>query len=344
MAVIGGAASIWGALIGAGLLTILRDVLQDVLPRLFGVSGALESIVFGLLMVLVLHRARTGLVPLALHFLPAAKPAGVPEKAPPLAPRPRGAVDGALLTLENVTRRFGGLVAVNEVSFELRKGEILGLIGPNGAGKSTLFNLITGVLRADAGKIDLRGHAISGLASRQIAKLGVARTFQHVQLRAEMSALENVAIGAHLRSRKGALAAILRLDRQEEAALLAEGRRQLERVGLSAHINDRAGSLALGQQRILEIARALAADPDLLLLDEPAAGLRYHEKEALGQVLAQLRAQGMSILIVEHDMDFVMNLVDRLVVMDFGQKIAEGLPQEVQANSAVQEAYLGVAA
>jgi branched-chain amino acid transport system permease protein len=344
MAVIGGAASIWGALIGAGLLTILRDVLQDVLPRLFGVSGALESIVFGLLMVLVLHRARTGLVPLALHFLPAAMPAGVSAKAPPLAPRPRAPLDGVLLTLENVTRRFGGLVAVNEVSFELRKGEILGLIGPNGAGKSTLFNLITGVLRTDAGKIDLRGHAISGLASRQIAKLGVARTFQHVQLRAEMSALENVAVGAHLRSRKGALAAILRLDRQEEAALLAEARRQLERVGLAAHVNDRAGSLALGQQRILEIARALAADPDLLLLDEPAAGLRYHEKEALGQVLAQLRAQGMSILIVEHDMDFVMNLVDRLVVMDFGQKIAEGLPQEVQANSAVQEAYLGVAA
>jgi branched-chain amino acid transport system permease protein len=344
MAVVGGAGSIWGALVGAGLLTILRDVLQDVLPRLFGTSGALENIAFGILMVLVLHRARAGIVPLALRFLPEAALADAPAKAPPLAARPLAAGGGALLVLENVTRQFGGLIAVNRVSFELRKGEILGLIGPNGAGKSTLFNLITGVLRTGAGKIRLRGRIISELASREIARLGVARTFQHVQLRTEMSALENVAIGAHLRSRKGALASILRLDRKEESALLAEAHRQIERVGLATHANDRAGSLALGQQRILEIARALAADPDLLLLDEPAAGLRYHEKEALGRVLAQLRAQGMSILIVEHDMDFVMNLVDRLVVMDFGQKIAEGSPEDVQADRAVQEAYLGVAA
>jgi branched-chain amino acid transport system permease protein len=344
MAVVGGAASIWGALVGAGLLTVLRDVLQDVLPRLFGTSGALESVVFGLLMVLVLHRARTGLVPLALHVLPAAPSLGVPAKAPPLAARPRGEEKGNLLRLDAVTRRFGGLVAVNDVSFELRKGEILGLIGPNGAGKSTLFNLITGVLRADEGRIELHGRAVTGLAARQIAKLGVARTFQHVQLRADMSSLENVALGAHLRGRKGAIASILRLDRQQEASLLAEAYQQLERVGLVAHAHDRAGSLALGQQRVLEIARALAADPDLLLLDEPAAGLRYHEKEALAHLLAQLRAQGMTILIVEHDMDFVMSLVDRLVVMDFGQKIAEGKPQEIQANPAVQEAYLGVAA
>ncbi|MGO9005431.1 MAG: ABC transporter permease subunit [Beijerinckiaceae bacterium] len=344
MAVVGGAGSIWGALVGAGLLTILRDILQDVLPRLFGTSGALESIAFGILMVLVLHRARAGIVPLALRILPEAAPADAPEIAPPLAARPLAAGDGAFLVLENVTRRFGGLIAVNRVTFELRKGEILGLIGPNGAGKSTLFNLITGVLRTDAGKIRLRGRIINELASREIARLGVARTFQHAQLRAEMSALENVAIGAHLRSRKGALASILRLDRKEEAALLGEARRQIERVGLGAHANDRAGSLALGLQRILEIARALAADPDLLMLDEPAAGLRYHEKEALIRVLAQLRAQGMSILIVEHDMDFVMKLVDRLVVMDFGQKIAEGSPEDVQADRAVQEAYLGVAA
>ena len=344
MAVVGGATSIWGALVGAGLLTILRDVLQDILPRLFGTSGALESIAFGLLMVFVLHRARAGIVPLVLRLVPEPPPAVAPSKAQPLAKRPRSPAEGALLTLENVTRRFGGLIAVNGVSFDLHKGEILGLIGPNGAGKSTLFNLITGVLRTDAGTIRLRGEPISGLHSRDIARRGVARTFQHVQLRAEMSVLENVAIGAHLRSRKGAVSSILRLDRHDEAALLAEARVQIERVGLMAHLDERAGGLALGQQRVLEIARALAADPDLLLLDEPAAGLRYHEKEALAQVLAQLRAEGVSILIVEHDMDFVMNLVDRLVVMDFGQKIAEGLPEQIQANPAVQEAYLGIAA
>jgi len=230
---------------------------------------------------------------------------------------------------------------VGNLSFEMKSGEILGLIGPNGAGKSTVFNLITGVLRADEGEIRFRGERIDRHPTKEIAARGICRTFQHVNLVSAMSVLDNVALGAHLRGRRGTVAAMLRRDRAEEAQLLAEAARQIDRVGLGSHLFEPAGSLPLGQQRVVEIARALCGDPLLLLLDEPAAGLRYAEKSALAELLRRLRAEGTSILLVEHDMEFVMGLVDRLVVMDFGEKLAEGLPLEIQTNPAVVEAYLG---
>lgn len=340
MAVLGGAGQIFGAVVGAGVVTVLKEILQRLLPTLFGPGVQLEGVVFGLLLVALLQVAREGLWPHIAAVLPArARPA--PQDAPPLDPRPAPRTDQKLLEIDGAVKRYDGLVAVNTVSFTVGRGEIVALIGPNGAGKSTTFNLITGVTRLSGGTVRFGGRDISGAPPQHVARLGIARTFQHVKLNPEMSVLENVTLGAHLRGKAGLFRALFRLERSEDARLLAEAKRQIARVGLAAQMMNPAGNLALGQQRLVEIARALALDPVLLLLDEPAAGLRHKEKAALAALLATLRAEGMSILLVEHDMGFVMGLTDHIVVLDFGTKIAEGRPEIIKTDPAVLDAYLG---
>ena len=341
MAVLGGVGSVWGAFTGAALVKLTEDQLQVLLPKLIGTAGSYEIIVFGVALVIVLKFAPEGLWPAIDRWLPRRRPGAGLGDAPPLPARSKPVRGEPLLEAKAVRKAFGGLVAVNDISFTIRAGDIVGLIGPNGAGKSTTFNLISGVLPLTSGEVILRGQPVHGLPSREVARRGMSRTFQHVKLVPDMTVLENVAMGTYLRTRAGSGAAMLRLDRAEERRAMHEAQVQLQRVGLGGQMHELAGNLALGPQRLVEIARALASDPALLLLDEPAAGLRHKEKQALAAVLRQLKGEGLSLLLVEHDMDFVMNLTDRIVVMEFGTKLIEGTPAEVQSSPEVRAAYLG---
>jgi branched-chain amino acid transport system permease protein len=381
MAVVGGLASVWGAVIGAATTEALNEWLITAIPRLLpSATGEVQLVGFGLVLAALMVLLPGGIVqawralrsrlsppsPATAAQPPATPqaatpagtregteveiPAGDPATAPPPAPAGTGPLLGrdgrppagtAVLQVRNLSHRFGGVVAVDDVSLEVRTAEIVALIGPNGAGKTTLFNAVSGVLAPSSGEVTVRGVAITGPPHRA-ARARLARTFQNLQIFGSMTVLGNVLAGRYARTSAGIVAGALRLPaRAEERTAEAEARRLCELLGLGDVVDQPAAGLPFGRQRVVELARALATEPDVLLLDEPMAGLSAAERAALVGILRRLRQGGMAILLVEHDIDLVMATADRVVVLDEGRVIASGPPAEVRRDPAVIAAYLG---
>jgi branched-chain amino acid transport system permease protein len=340
MTIIGGVGSLLGAIVGATAVTVAKSWLQTSVPALLGPGLNLEGVVFGLLVLGILQAAPRGITAL----LPASfglRPRGSRRSEERLALRAKPAATQSVLAIQSVSKSFHGAQALDRVSLELNAGEIVALVGPNGAGKSTLFNAISGLTPASGGKIALWGEDVTRLPARAIARRGLARTFQHAHLRPEMTVIENVSLGAHTRTSQGVAAALLGRDRPEEASIFGEALACLVELGIGESADARTGTLSLGSQRLVEVARAVACDPIALLLDEPAAGLRAEEKQHLASAILAMRDRGIAILVVEHDLDFVADVADRVVVLDFGTVIAQGTPDEIVRDPRVIEAYLG---
>jgi branched-chain amino acid transport system permease protein len=345
-AVLGGSGAWFGPILGAGLLTALPILLRDGLAFLKDFSQ-LPNIVNGLALMLAIIFMPGGLA--ALFKRRTARPSG--KAGDSSGAKAEGSIEdaepdastGPMLSVKDLSRSFGGVAALSELSFDLERGQILGLIGPNGAGKTTLINTVSGIFPPTGGTIEWEGRAIQGKSAHRIARSGIARSYQNIQLFGEMTVLENVVVGHHTRVRTNLLAAwfCLPSERREEKATRQEAMSLLSRLGLADLADQEASKLSYGDQRRVEIARALALRPHLLLLDEPAAGMNEIETATLGDFILELKARGYTILVVEHHMDLIMKICDKIVVLNFGKKIAEGRPEAVARDEAVLEAYLG---